>query len=316
MSTHRSTIVYGIAVAVGAALGATGALVLSHGFDGSTPAEDQSQADGRSNGLDVFDIPEQLTATSTTTALPETTAGPPSDALFEETFAGNTGMDRFRRGVYQRNVDVHDYYGRSGGSWKGDHPLGCSIPGDPYTTRTLRWDPDESMAQRVATAFYNCNDHMMTSMGDVDGYSLVWFSPNQTFTNVRRVCWDVNLTNLGNRQWWEVAIVPVGEPELFADVGAADLPEQGPGTMVVKFNSINAATNCPRRHRLRRDVRRWARQGNPLPALPGRQRRRHSFSHAATFNRNGDADRFRFAPRRTGDGGLQGSQVHPGQVRT
>ncbi len=88
---------------------------------------------------------------------------------------------------------------------------------------------------------HNCNDHMMTSMGDVDGYSLVWFSPNQTFTNVRRVCWDVNLTNLGNRQWWEVAIVPVGERELFADVGAADLPEQGPGTMVVKFNSINAS---------------------------------------------------------------------------
>ena len=95
------------------------------------------------------------------------------------------------------------------------------------------------MAQRVATAFYNCNDHMMTSMGDVDGYSVVWFSPNQTFTNVRRVCWDVNLTNLGNRQWWAVAIVPVGEPELFADVSSADLPNEGSGTMVVKFNSIN-----------------------------------------------------------------------------
>ena len=143
------------------------------------------------------------------------------------------------RGVFHRNVDVHDYTGNSGGTWQGDHPVGCSIPGDPYTTRTLQWNPNESMAQRVATVFYNCNDHMMTSMGDVDGYSVVWFSPNRTFTNIRRVCWDVNLTNLGDRQWWEVAIVPVGEPELFADVEAADLPDQGPGTMTVKFNSIN-----------------------------------------------------------------------------
>ena len=58
------------------------------------------------------------------------------------------------------------------------------------------------MAQRVATVFYNCNDHMMTSMGDVDGYDSSGSHLNQTFTNVRRVCWDVNLTNLGNRQWW------------------------------------------------------------------------------------------------------------------
>ena len=70
--------------------------------------------------------------------------------------------------MFHRNVDVHNYPGSSGGTWQGDHPVGCSIPGDPYTTRTLQWDPDESMAQRVATAFYNCNDHMMTSMGDVD----------------------------------------------------------------------------------------------------------------------------------------------------
>lgn len=59
-----------------------------------------------------------------------------------------------------------------------------------------------------AESFYVCRDHLMTSIGDTDGYSTGWFSPRQTFSDQTRVAWDVNLTDLGGRQWWEVAIVP------------------------------------------------------------------------------------------------------------
>ena len=48
----------------------------------------------------------------------------------------------------------------------------------------------------------------MTSVGDTSGYSTAWFSPKQTFTGATTVSWDVNVTDLGARQWWEVAIVP------------------------------------------------------------------------------------------------------------
>jgi hypothetical protein len=35
----------------------------------------------------------------------------------------------------------------------------------------------------------------------------VWFSPRQVVDNVRSVSFEVNLTNLGGRQWWKVGVV-------------------------------------------------------------------------------------------------------------
>ena len=50
----------------------------------------------------------------------------------------------------------------------------------------------------------------MTSIGDTSGYSIGAFSPSQTFTNVREVRWDVNITDLGTRQFPEVKVIPAG----------------------------------------------------------------------------------------------------------
>jgi hypothetical protein len=44
-------------------------------------------------------------------------------------------------------------------------------------------------------------------VGDTSGYSIGWFSPNQTFSSVREVDFDVNLTDLKDRQWWKVGVV-------------------------------------------------------------------------------------------------------------
>ena len=51
--------------------------------------------------------------------------------------------------------------------------------------------------------------HVMTSIGDTSGYSIGAFAPKQVFTGVREVRWDVNQTDLGDRQFTEVAIIPV-----------------------------------------------------------------------------------------------------------
>ncbi len=59
-------------------------------------------------------------------------------------------------------------------------------------------------------SFFICNNHMMSSMGDVDGYSVTAFWPKQEFDFASGdgiLEWDVNLGQK-NRLWFEVMIVP------------------------------------------------------------------------------------------------------------
>ncbi len=165
---------------------------------------------------------------------------------FLEQFTGDTGLDRFRTGVYHRNLGAQergaapevwgDGNAMHGGTWTGDHDRNC---GPPDTQRTIEssWTggrADFSLDDLV----YTCRDHVMTTMGDVDGYSIVWFSPDTTFsgTAIRTVAWDVNVTDLGGRQWWEVSIVPAGT-EFLATVdwlaGTANIGTYHPEAIVV-----------------------------------------------------------------------------------
>ena len=87
-------------------------------------------------------------------------------------------------------------------------------------------------------SFYVCRDHMMTTMGDVSGYSVVWFSPDRTFADVAEVCWDVSVSSevLEDRQWWEVMVVPAGAPDVTAIswlAGTANVPTYGQANAVV-----------------------------------------------------------------------------------
>jgi hypothetical protein len=142
-----------------------------------------------------------LPSTTTIAAVPSTTTTvPPSaSAAFVEAFTGNTGLDRFETGMFHRDeVLVRTT------EWTGDHDMNC---GSPDTQRTIhRGTPSES--------FYMCKDHLMTSVGDTSGYSIAWFKPRQTFNGATMVSWDVSVTFLGTRKWWEVAIVPASAPDL------------------------------------------------------------------------------------------------------
>ena len=71
----------------------------------------------------------------------------------------------------------------------------------------------------------------MTSIGDTSGYSTGWFSPRTVFTTEKSISWDVNVTDLKNRQWWEVSVVPVtfysgvaACPGCTSTLGASNLP--------------------------------------------------------------------------------------------
>ncbi len=152
---------------------------------------------------------------------------------FVEDFTGNTGLERFDTGVYHRDEHLV-----ANTTWTGDHDLDC---GSPDTQRVIRRDrPDES--------FYLCRDHLMTSVGDTSGYSIGWFSPRQTFQRGPHtsVSWDANVTDLGGRQWWEVILVPEGEPFLATIewlAGTANIDAYGPSTIAVGIGPFGGSAN-------------------------------------------------------------------------
>lgn len=186
-----------------------------------------SDANGRSTvraGFIVFIPPSCVVpATTTTTTLPATTTTQPpaGGPQFVETFATAASLDRIGSWVYHRNVDLYDFGSFSGGSWQGDHDLAC---GTPDTSRTLSWDRTKNQDVRRSNSLYwcpNATGHFMTSMGDVDGFSIVAVWPKQIFPSVRSVCADVSLADLGNRQWLKFGVVSTG---LFDSANAAGVP--------------------------------------------------------------------------------------------
>ena len=137
--------------------------------------------------------------TTTTTTVAPTTTLPPQTSGFVETFSDGEGWrDRFDREVHHRGDHDNPPNPPESTPWNGDHDVDC---GGAETSRSVTASDRES-------SFYACVNHMMTTMGDVDGYSVVSFAPKQTFATVSRVCWDQNVTDLGGRQWTEVVITP------------------------------------------------------------------------------------------------------------
>ena len=189
-----------------------------------------------------------VTTTAPPTTTPPTTA-PPTDVQFFEGFDTAGSMDRFDFNVFHRNIELQGFSGFSGGSWRADHAdLGNGKCGGPKSTRTSRFNANDSQATRIENSAYWCDvppadvstSHMMTSMGDVDNYSIVSFSPNQVFDSVNSMCVEVNLTDLGSRQWLKFGVVsearynstvpgrfnnaPGAPGFLVSDVKASDLP--------------------------------------------------------------------------------------------
>lgn len=123
---------------------------------------------------------------------------------YGEQFDTPETITEFDSGIYHRDDSVvRDT------SWLADHNDRCSGPAEKRTVqrgdRATGFDPGW---------FYHCapggadTGHVMTSIGDTSGYSIGAFTPKQTFTDVEMVIWDVNQTDLGDRQWTEVAIIP------------------------------------------------------------------------------------------------------------
>jgi hypothetical protein len=91
-----------------------------------------------------------------------------------------------------------------------DHGPDCAGPAPPtpaqhpvVTTHTSNGaDPDQS--------FFICREHMMSAMGEVEGYSVTAFWTRQEFdfADGGTLEFDVNLNDGHPRSWWEILITP------------------------------------------------------------------------------------------------------------
>ncbi len=151
------------------------------------------------------------TTSSPTTAAPR--QQPTGSVLFSEDFTGSGAMSRFQTGLYHRDDSM---IGQS--QWMGDHSITGpnDLCGPPTEKRVIKRGNRSSGFNN--DWIYRCvpggdlgKAHVMTSIGDTSGYSIGAFSPTQSFSNVREVRWDVNQTDLGDRQWTEVAIIPASK---------------------------------------------------------------------------------------------------------
>ncbi len=134
-----------------------------------------------------------------------------ADAAFVEDFEDGDAMSKFDFGIYHRDDVLMRHT-----EWPADHPMAGpdDVCGPPTETRVVqRGERDSGFNDEW---IYRCvpggdlaKAHVMTSIGHTSGYSIGGFAPVREFSDVREVRWDVNQTDLGDRQWTEVVLIPV-----------------------------------------------------------------------------------------------------------
>lgn len=190
---------------------------------------------------------------TTSSTSPPTTTQPPSGVQFSEDFSTSAGFyQRFDFGLSLHNNEDTALQPNITHQWHGDHSMGCSPPDGPLNPGAYNYDasryrdieilpglgpvtPAQVAAQNgKAQIFYHCapngpdTGHLMTSMYG-EGYQIAWFSPKQTFTDVSRVCWDQNTTDM-DAKWTNVQIVPMADVALVSQYkGFLDLGVDPPG---------------------------------------------------------------------------------------
>jgi hypothetical protein len=185
---------------------------------------------------------------ATTTTVPAPTTTQPAGVQFSEDFSLQSSVDRFTWQTSHGGVDPfpRDDQPRS---WHADHDMAC---GAPPTLRTVNLAPASQPGPISVTgggAFWcapnseAAKGHVMTSTV-LTAYGHIDFSPSRSFTNVNRICWDMNRSELGGRKWAQVSIIPEAafqanggvldyvRPNLEGDVAAAG-PDLPPGAFLL-----------------------------------------------------------------------------------
>jgi len=100
-----------------------------------------------------------------------------------------------------------------------DHGDDCSGPALPDPNQHWVATSHSTSGTEPDPSFFICREHMMSSMGEVEGYSVTSFWPRQEFdfSDGGILAFDVNINDGHPRSWWEILITPRDQ----MNVGAA-----------------------------------------------------------------------------------------------
>ncbi len=141
----------------------------------------------------------------------------PKPWAFEEKFDGDPDApsqlllpDNFDYVVTHRTHP--GYHFEEFATYPADHGHNCTGP-DPATSPLPQHHVETSHLSNASSpdnSFFICKDHMMSSMGDVEGYSVTAFWPRQEFDFSQGgvLEFDVSLNSDHPRSWFEVLITP------------------------------------------------------------------------------------------------------------
>ena len=97
-------------------------------------------------------------------------------------------------------------------SYLADHGSDCSGPSTPSGVMPQHEvvTSHRGGGSQPDPSFYVCRNHMMSTMGDVEGYSVTSFWPRQEFdwSDGGRLSFDVNINDGHPRSWWEILLAP------------------------------------------------------------------------------------------------------------
>lgn len=153
------------------------------------------------------------TAPPTTSATSPPTTAPPSGLHFSEDFSSpsafSTRFEAFAGDFVDPQHHRVDWWLNNGGDTPsvvhGDHNMAC---GGPETVRDLDvHNPDWSQYFWYCAPSGPASGHVMTGF-TTSGYVIFAFAPKQTFTNISKVCWDINATEEGGGKWTNMIVVP------------------------------------------------------------------------------------------------------------
>jgi hypothetical protein len=162
--------------------------------------------------------------------------------VFEETFDGDPGApsqtllpDSFDYVVTHRTHPAEHF--RVFTPYMADHAHDCTGPNpsvNPLPQHSVHTS-HESHSADPDQSFFICKDHMMTSMGEVDGYSVTAFWPRQEFdfSTGGYLEFEVNISDNHARSWFEVMITPRSELKVGAAHHYLPIDERYPKDRIV-----------------------------------------------------------------------------------
>ena len=140
--------------------------------------------------------------------------------------------------VVTHRTHPREHFTKNFTPYAADHGPDCAGP-DPAASALpthLVYTSQESNGDNPDESFFVCKNHMMSSMGHVEAYSVGAFWPKQefNFSDGGTLVFDVNV-NEGHRQrhWWEIMIIPRDQLKVGAGPEWAAIDETYPNDRIV-----------------------------------------------------------------------------------